>query len=150
MPRDAALAGAFAAPVISEVTSQALGIATISGFCEHLIRRNAPIPGQAVRVFSTSRDDQQSVRLRVCQGNARTFADNTELGDLVLNSIEPAPRGKTQIEVTFRIDISGRLQVTARDPATGIQQHAELSIIGAQSSAEQSTAAERLRSLRKA
>lgn len=148
LSRDPAFSGVFAAPVISEVTSQALGIATISGFCEHLIKRNTPIPGHAVRVFSTSRDGQESVRLRVCQGNARLFADNTELGDLVLNGIAPAPRGRTQIEVTFRIDVSGRLQVTARDPATGKEQHAELSIIGTQSSAEQSAAAERLRALR--
>ena len=45
--------------------------------------------------------------------------DNKSLGRFVLSGIPPAPRGVPQIEVTFDIDASGILNVTAKDKATG-------------------------------
>lgn len=46
-------------------------------------------------------------------------ADNKSLGRFVLSGIPPAPRGVPQVEVTFDIDASGILSVTAKDKATG-------------------------------
>jgi hypothetical protein len=135
-------------PVVFEITPQALGIATIAGYCEHVIKRNASLPHQAVRVFATSRDHQRTVRLRVCQGNARKFADNTTLGDLVIDDLPAGPRGTTQIEVTFSLDVSGRLHVVARDPETGREQQTHLEVIGAQSGNDLDAASQRLRTMR--
>jgi molecular chaperone DnaK len=70
------------------------------------------------------------------------------LGDLVLEGMEPRPRGQTRIEVTFAIDASGILQVRARDLATGMEQQASLSLVGALSADEVAAAAERVRRLR--
>ena len=50
-------------------------------------------------------------------------ADNKTLGRFILDGIPPAPRGVPQIEVTFDIDASGILKVTAKDKATSKQQH---------------------------
>ena len=49
-------------------------------------------------------------------------ADNKSLGRFMLDGIAPAPRGLPQIEVTFDIDASGILNVTAKDKATGKEQ----------------------------
>ena len=46
-------------------------------------------------------------------------ADNKTLGRFILDGTPPAPRGVPQIEVTFDIDASGILKVTAHDKATG-------------------------------
>jgi molecular chaperone DnaK len=46
-------------------------------------------------------------------------ADNKSLGRFILSGIPSAPRGVPQIEVTFDIDASGILSVTAKDKATG-------------------------------
>jgi molecular chaperone DnaK len=48
--------------------------------------------------------------------------DNKSLGRFILEGIPPAPRGVPQIEVTFDIDASGILTVTAKDKATGKEQ----------------------------
>ena len=48
--------------------------------------------------------------------------DNKSLGDFVLSGIASAPRGVPQIEVTFDIDASGILHVTAKDKGTGKEQ----------------------------
>merc|ERR1712123_302325 len=48
--------------------------------------------------------------------------DNKSLGTFRLDGIASAPRGVPQIEVTFDIDASGILSVTAKDKATNKQQ----------------------------
>jgi molecular chaperone DnaK len=48
--------------------------------------------------------------------------DNLSLGRFNLVGIPPAPRGVPQIEVTFDIDASGILNVTAKDLGTGKEQ----------------------------
>ena len=49
-------------------------------------------------------------------------ADNKTLGKFVLDGIAPAPRGMPQIEVTFDIDSSGILSVSAKDKGTNKEQ----------------------------
>jgi molecular chaperone DnaK len=49
-------------------------------------------------------------------------ADNVSLGQFILVGIPPAPRNVPQIEVTFDIDASGILNVSAKDIGTGKEQ----------------------------
>lgn len=49
-------------------------------------------------------------------------SDNKSLGRFILSGIAAAPRGIPQIEVTFDIDASGVLHVTAKDKGTGKEQ----------------------------
>ncbi len=138
-------------PVASvlDITPHALGIGTIAGYCEELIQRNARVPAETRKLFTTSRDAQQVVRIRVCQGESRRLDDNVLLGDLVLEGLQPRPRGEVQIEVTFHIDASGILQVHARDGVTGIEQRASLDIVGAQTPEEVEAARHRLRGMQR-
>jgi molecular chaperone DnaK len=137
------------APVVLDVTPRSLGIATVAGYCEELIRRNSRVPAEMRRMFTTSRDQQSTVRIRVCQGESRRIDDNVVLGDLVLDGLPPRPRGKTSIEVTFQIDASGILQVRARDAETGQEQRVSLDVLGAQSADEVDAARERFAGLRR-
>ncbi len=134
-------------PIVMDVIPHSLGIGTVAGYCEGLIMRNTSVPTHAVKVFATSRDHQQLVRIRVCQGESRKIKQNTILGDLVLEGLQPRPRGQTKIEVTFQIDASGILNVVAKDQATGMAQQARLDIVGAQSAEQVEAAGERVRDL---
>jgi molecular chaperone DnaK len=136
-------------PVVLDVTPRGLGIGTVAGFCEELIRRNARVPTEIKRLFTTSHDKQSSVRIVVCQGESRRIDNNVVVGDLVLDNLEPRPRGETTIEVTFALDASGILNVSARDALSGREQRARLAILGAQSQEEIAASAERLRALRR-
>ena len=118
------------APVVMDVTPRSLGIATVAGFCEELIRRNSHVPAEMRKLFTTSRDKQDMVRIVVCQGESRRLDNNTVIGDIVLQGLPARPRGETSIEVTFALDASGILQVTARDAKTGKQQSARLDLVG--------------------
>ena len=117
-------------PVLMDVTPHTLGIETVGGFCERIIRRNAPIPIEQTRIFTTAQDDQDTVRVTVCQGELRTFADNQPLGELELTGLRPARRGEVRIEVTFMLDASGTLAVKATDMDTGKVQSIQINLLG--------------------
>jgi molecular chaperone DnaK len=87
-----------------------------------LIERNTTIPTKKSQTFSTAADYQTSVTIHVLQGERPMASDNVSLGQFNLVGIPPAPRGVPQIEVTFDIDASGILNVSARDMGTGKEQ----------------------------
>ncbi|MBX3246932.1 MAG: Hsp70 family protein [Myxococcales bacterium] len=118
------------APLLMDVTPHSFGIETVGGFCQHLIRRNAPIPSEQSRVFTTGADGQEVVTIRICQGEARSFGENQALGQIELSGLRSAPRGAVKIDVTFLLDASGTLEVRAIDGDTGAAQHIRISLLG--------------------
>ena len=145
----AALAPERAPPVVLEVTPRSLGIGTVAGFCEELIRRNSRVPTETRKLFTTSRDRQDIVRIVVCQGESRRLDNNTVIGDLVLQNLPPRPRGETSIEVTFTLDASGILHVTALDAQTGAEQRASLDLVGGVAQQDVAASRERIQQLRR-
>jgi molecular chaperone DnaK len=135
--------------VLLEVTPRGLGIATVAGYCEELIRRNARVPAETRKLFTTSRDQQDLVRIVVCQGESRRLDKNTVIGDLVLQNLPPRPRGETSIEVTFSLDASGVLNVRARDAQTGAEQRATLALVGGVAQEDVAASRDRLERLRR-
>ncbi len=143
-----AAAARATASTILDVFPHSLGIGTVSGYCRRLLRRNARLPAHIQEIFTTSKDNQDVVRIRVYQGESQRIHDNVVLGDLVLDKIEPRPRGKTRIAVLIHVDESGMLHVRARDEITGREQNAELQVAGLPSAKEIESATARFRALR--
>jgi hypothetical protein len=118
------------APLLLDVTPLSLGVETVDGYCEHIIRRNSAIPAGQTKMFTTARDGQEAVVVRICQGEDRQITGNQLLGEVVLDGLRPAARGKVQIAVRFMIDADGTLQVRAQDVGTGQQQQIAIKLIG--------------------
>lgn len=118
----AVLGGEMKEMVLLDVTPLTLGIETLGSVSTALIPRNTTIPTSKSEVFSTAADNQTSVEINVLQGERPMAQDNKSLGRFILDGVPPAPRGVPQIEVTFDIDASGILSVTAKDKATGKEQ----------------------------
>ena len=117
-------------PLLLDVTPLSLGVETVDGYCEHIIGRNSAIPAEQRKMFTTARDNQQAVQLRICQGEGRRLRDNQVLGEVVLEGLRPAARGKIELEVTFIIDADGMLQVRAKDLETSREQAISIRLIG--------------------
>ena len=108
--------------VLLDVTPLTLGVETLGGVLTPLINRNTTIPTAKTETFSTAGDNQTQVEIHILQGERPMARDNKSLGRFILDGIPPAPRGVPQIEVSFDIDASGILSVTAKDKATGKSQ----------------------------
>ena len=109
--------------LLLDVTPLSLGIETMGGVCTRLIERNTTIPVKKSQIFSTAADNQTSVEVNVLQGEREMAAANKSLGRFHLDGIAPARRGVPQIEVTFDIDATGIVNVSAKDLGTGTEQH---------------------------
>lgn len=121
-------------PVLMDVNPATLAIHTAGGFTERLLDKNAPIPIERTRIFTTSRDNQTRVEIDCCRGENRRYVENEPLGTLVLENLPAKPRGDLQIEVSFRVDSDGILHVKAADQSSGAQQEAHLQVLGAPTS----------------
>jgi len=113
--------------LLLDVTPLTLAIETLGAVATPMIARNTTVPTSKTEVFSTAADNQTQVEIHVTQGERPMSADNKSLGRFILDGIPPAPRGVPQVEVTFDIDASGILKVTAKDKATGKTQNITIS-----------------------
>ncbi len=118
------------APVLVDVTPRALVVEVVGGYCDTVIPRNAKIPCERQRQFTTGSDYQSVVRVRVAQGEHAQFIQNTYLGEVELSGIRPGIRGEVTIGVTFELDADGSLRVRARDVGTGQEAIATLQLVG--------------------
>ena len=102
-----------------DVTPLTLGVGTAPGTVQRLIRRNSPIPISRQQIFTTSKDNQKSVAVKIVQGERIMTKDNTLIGNFTLSGIPERERGAPQIMVNFDIDENGVLNVSARETSSG-------------------------------
>lgn len=104
--------------ILLDVTPLDLGLAIHGGKFHVIINKNTTIPCSNTTVFTTSFDNQTSLRIVVLQGEHTLAADNQVLAEFTFSGIRPAPAGTVDIEITFDVDADGIVNVIARDLET--------------------------------
>jgi molecular chaperone DnaK len=102
-----------------DVTPLSLRIGVAGGLAEPVIERNTPVPIEQTRTFTTYQDFQESVKIRVYQGESRRAEENELLGQFEFSGFKKLARGQVKIDVTFSINSDGLVNVTASDRETG-------------------------------
>jgi molecular chaperone DnaK len=125
-----ALIGETSDVVLVDLTPLSLGIEISGGLVQRIIDINTPLPVDHTKTFTTVVDDQQSVKIRVFQGEAQKASENELLGEFTLDGLPRGNAGSVSVEVTFEIDTNGVLNVTAKNPETGKQQTVRLVAAG--------------------
>lgn len=116
---EALLSAAGAEHRLLDVTPLTLRIGTVGGFSEKIIEKNTPIPIEQSKTFTTSRDGQDKVKIRVYQGESNRADECEMLGEFEFSGFRIGYRGEVKIEVTFEIDTNGIVNVSATDLETG-------------------------------
>lgn len=130
------IAGEEIDAILVDVTPMSLGIETatmgLTGQlrADHfsaLIHRNATIPVQKSEVFTTLFPGQDSIHIKVYQGENPMASENTLLGDFMVDDVESnRDDGLGEVTVNFQLDINGILNVTVTDRSSGKQTSEQL------------------------
>jgi molecular chaperone DnaK len=113
--------------LLLDVTPLSLGVETLGGTFSSIIPRNTTVPTKMSKLYSTVKDMQTSVNIKVLQGESKIASNNKTLGFFSFLGIPPAVAGAAQIEVTFAIDANGIVNVTAKNVASGQTQQMKVS-----------------------
>jgi len=114
-----ALTSTQAPVLLLDVTPHSLGVAIAGGYARRLISKNTTVPTSCTEVFTTSKDNQTTVKIMVLQGESEIAHENELLGEFCLTNLRAALRGQLQVDVTFDINSEGIVSVSAKDQETG-------------------------------
>jgi molecular chaperone DnaK len=124
----AIIAGQPVASILVDVTPYSLGIETatfvngqlIPDIYTVIIHRNTAIPVTREEIFHAIRPDQDTVEIKVYQGEIPMASANTLLDEFLFKGLKPARPGEVpSINVSFDFDVNGMLAVRATDRVTG-------------------------------
>lgn len=108
--------------VLTDVAPHTLGIETTHqlsethrepGYYAPIIDRNTVVPVSRAKGFSTLHPQQDTVTVKVYQGEARKVSDNQKIGEFTVKGLkhQPAQRFPGDFEVRFSYDMNGLLEV---------------------------------------
>lgn len=95
------------------------GVPTANQFVP-IIHKNTPIPVTKSEVFFTVVDDQDTVEVKIYQGEDRNALNNIQIGEFLVKGLSQSPAGNPII-VKLALDLNGILQVSAVEKKTGLE-----------------------------
>ena len=106
-------------PKIRNVNSHSLGVVALDVDTREprvvtLIPRNTPLPVVAKQIFKTKRDDQESILVKIVEGESANPENCSEIGRCSIWDIPDSLPAGTEIEVRFGYREDGRLNVTVQ------------------------------------
>ena len=105
--------------LLQDVLPLSLGTEVLGNHVSRIIQRNTKLPVQKTKRYTTVIEDQDSVQVKVYEGERTKCAHNNLLGEFLLEDLEVAPSGVPKIDVTFSVDKNGILTVSALDISSG-------------------------------
>jgi molecular chaperone HscA len=112
--------------LLLDVLPLSLGIEVGAGVVDKILPRNTTIPAGARATYTTQEDNQTGFTIHVVQGERELVKDCRSLARFTLKGIPPMPAGLARLEVGFRVDADGLLQVHAKEATTGLEQTVEV------------------------
>ncbi len=129
---------------VQKVSSHNLGETALKGGKERtflMIPKFTPLPYEKKETFATASDNQTSVLMKIMEGGIMGDdgtcdpMDCNKIGEATLEGIPPRPKG-SPIEITYRYNDNGMLEVHAKDVLSGKEVSANIDHSGGLSDQE--------------
>ena len=98
-----------------DVISLSLGVETIGDVMDVIVPRSTILPCEFSKIYTTDTDNVDNVLIKIYEGERSMTKNNFFVGEFELGNIPLCPRGYPQIEVKFKIDTNGIINVEAKD-----------------------------------
>ncbi|MEV0588014.1 Hsp70 family protein [Nonomuraea sp. NPDC050310] len=98
---------------VSLITEHTLGLAVQGDRSDPLIQRGTRIPASQQKIY-TNPDHAQQISVVVYQGEGTYTYENTLVGTIYLDDVEPRPEGYHRFEVEYTLTINGLLEVRVK------------------------------------
>ncbi|MFE0099026.1 Hsp70 family protein [Streptomyces sp. NPDC059009] len=108
---------------ITLITEHTLGVGVQDGRSDALIKRGTKIPAREVKRY-TNPPQARHIEVNIYQGEAPVVYENTLVGTIVLDEMEPQPEGYHQFDLSFALDVNGLLQVKVMHVNVNREYHA--------------------------
>lgn len=91
----------------------------MGGFFDRIILRDSHLPISRTEEYSPVDDYQEQIKLKIYQGEDNIAENNVKLGELEVTDIPANKSGEEKVSVTFKYNLNGMLEVTAKVKSTG-------------------------------
>jgi len=107
--------------VLVDILPLSLGVETIDGTFSVIIPKDTPIPIKRTQKYTTDTPGENSVKIKVYQGERLIANKNTLIGEFIFDKISTG--GTPQIDITFKVDNNSIITVTVTDKKSGIEKN---------------------------
>ncbi|QDS91694.1 Chaperone protein DnaK [Roseimaritima multifibrata] len=136
---------------VTNVNSHNLGVlglekATGLSRTKVLVPQNTALPATHGAAFTTAKDNQRSVAVKVVEGGDASGNHSTSIGTCVIRDLPHGLPAGTQVNVIFKYENNGRLKVRASIPSTGQKAKMEIDRVSAVTDSKLDDWSEKIRS----
>jgi molecular chaperone DnaK len=107
--------------VLVDVLPLSLGVETVDGNFSVIIPKNTPIPIKRTQKYTTDTPGDNSVKIKVYQGERLIANKNTLIGEFIFDKITPG--GTPQLDISFKVDNNSIITVTVIDKKSGVEKN---------------------------
>ncbi|MDD5067731.1 MAG: Hsp70 family protein [bacterium] len=105
---------------LKDVIPLSLGVEAQGGIFIPMITRNSAMPAECTKTFTPITRKQKHIEIRIFQGERIRSSENIYLGKVILKNVRSENREEwPRIQVRFRVDENGLIQVQASEFLTG-------------------------------
>jgi molecular chaperone DnaK len=102
---------------LMDVLPLSLGVETIDGNFSVIIPKDTPLPIKRTQKYTTDTPSENSVNIKVYQGERLIAKKNTLIGEFIFDKISTG--GTPQIDITFKVDTNSIITVIVTDKKSG-------------------------------